>query len=221
VYRTIYAIEPEQENLVFSPVRTIFEVNGPAGRRRVQTTKQEKLAFSPVKTIFEMSEFIKDKDASEGPDQMTQLLLDWMKRSEERQAAAEQKERERDETLQRIRDEQKRHADRLADLARQKTVSHAEAEKKKAELDRIREDELNEMMARHRMFYEEAGLEVPETLLVATSGRTDSLRHTDKESKAEYVKPSLVGYLDPMAPQNDGTAKLRMVRILTSLTRVG
>jgi hypothetical protein len=200
VYRTIYAIEPEQEHLVFSPVKTLFEVDGPAGKRKAHTSKQEKLAFSPVKTIFEMSEFIKDEDASEAPDQMTQLLLDWMKRSEARQAAAEQKERERDETLQRIRDEQKRQADRLADLARQKTVSHAEAEKKKAELDRVREDELNEMMARHRLFYEEAGLEVPETLLVATSGRPDHQRNTDKEPKAEYVKPSLVGYLDPMAP---------------------
>jgi hypothetical protein len=135
VYRTIYAIEPDRENLVFSPVRTIFEVNSSGGIRRVQTTKQEKLAFSPVKTIFKMSEFIKDEDASEGPDQMMQLLLDWMKRSDEREAAAEQKERERDETLQRIRDEQKRQVDRLADLARQKIVSHAEAEKKKAELD--------------------------------------------------------------------------------------
>jgi hypothetical protein len=200
VYRTIYAIEPEREHLVFSPVTTLFQADGPAGRRTVQASRQERLALSPVKTIFEMSEFIKDEDASEGPDQMTQLLLDWMKRSEARQAAAEQKERERDETLQRIRDEQKRQADRLADLARQKITSHAEAEKKKAELDRIREDELNEMMARHRIFYEEAGLEVPETLLVATGGKTEFGRYTDKEPKAEYVKPSLVGYLDPMAP---------------------
>jgi hypothetical protein len=53
-------------------------------------------------------------------------------------------------------------------------------------------------MARHRLFYEEAGLEVPETLLVATSGKNEYQRQTDREPKPEYVKPSLVGYLDPI-----------------------
>jgi hypothetical protein len=201
VCRTIYAIEPEQEKLVFSDVKTLFEANDSSGRRTGRTeTKRERLVFSPVRTIFEMSDFVKAEEASEGPDQMTQLLLDWMKRADDRQAAAELKERERDATLQRIREEQKRQSDRLADLARQNTVLHTDAEKKKAELDRIREDELNEMMARHRLFYEEAGLEVPETLLVATSGKNDYQRQTDREPKPEYVKPSLVGYLDPMAP---------------------
>jgi hypothetical protein len=90
-------------------------------------------------------------------------------------------------------------------LVRRKPVAHTDAERKKAELDKAREDELTEMMARHRMFYEEAGLEVPEALLVPTSGRnpyqrSEYGRQTDKEPKAEYVKPSLVGYLEPMAP---------------------
>jgi hypothetical protein len=53
-------------------------------------------------------------------------------------------------------------------------------------------------MALHRLFYEEAGLEVPETLLVATSGKNEYQRQTDREPKPEYVKPSLVGYLDPI-----------------------
>jgi hypothetical protein len=50
-----------------------------------------------------------------------------MKRAEDRQAAAELKERERGATLQRIRKEQKRQSDRLADLARQNTILHVDA----------------------------------------------------------------------------------------------
>jgi hypothetical protein len=132
-------------------------------------------------------------------------LLEWMKRSEQRQADAEQKEWERDETLRKIRDEQRLQARKLEELARKKSVSYIDAEKKKAELDKAREDELNEMMARHWLFYEEAGLEVPDALLAAMSNRNTFQRNeygrqTDKEPKVEYVKPSLVGYLDPMAP---------------------
>jgi LPS O-antigen subunit length determinant protein (WzzB/FepE family) len=77
VYRTIYAIEPEQEKLVFSDVKTLFEANDSSRRRTERTeTKRERLVFSPVRTIFEMSDFVKAEEASEGPDQMTQLLLD-------------------------------------------------------------------------------------------------------------------------------------------------
>jgi hypothetical protein len=152
VYRTIYAIEPEPEKLVFYDVKTLFEAEDSSGRRtgRIET-KRERLVFFPVRTIFEMSDFVKAEEASEGPDQVTQLLLDWMKRAEDRQAAAELKEREQDATLQHIREESKQQSERLADLARQNTVLHTDAEKKKAELDRIREDELNEMMAQCSM----------------------------------------------------------------------
>jgi hypothetical protein len=176
VYRTIYAVEPEQERLTFTPVRTVFK----------------------------MAELFKQEEEETQDSGLTQLL-EWMKRYEQHQADAEQKERERDETLRKIRDEQRLQARKLEELARKKPVSYVDAEKKKAELDKAREDELNEMMARHRLFYEEAGLEVPDALLAATSNRNtfqqnDYGRQTDKEPKAEYVKPSVVGYLDPMAP---------------------
>jgi hypothetical protein len=72
VYRTIYAIESEQEKLVFSDGKTLFEANDSSGRRTGRTeTKRERLVCSPVRTIFEMSDFVKAEKASKGPDQMT------------------------------------------------------------------------------------------------------------------------------------------------------
>jgi flagellar biosynthesis component FlhA len=132
--------------------------------------EQETLAFTPVQTIFSMDEFFIQQDEETHGSELTQLLA-WMKRSEQRQAEAEQKEREWDETLRKIWEEQRAQARKLEDLTRRKPVTNTDAEKKKAEVDKAREDELTEMMASHRMFYEEAGLEVPEALLVSTSSR--------------------------------------------------
>jgi hypothetical protein len=86
-YRIIYTIQPEQERLAFTPVQTIFKMDG----------------------------FFKQEEEETQGSKLTQLLA-WMKLSEQRQVDAEQKEQERDETLRKIREEQRAQARKQEDF---------------------------------------------------------------------------------------------------------